>query len=93
MDGGVAELVAECRQDGDERGQGVGRGTAEYAGVQLGGERLDRHHDVDVAAQARRDRGVADGGVAGVGDDDGVGAQEIGVLGDERLEPAGALLL
>ena len=35
----------------------------------------------------------SDGGVAGVGDDDGVGAEEIGVVGDERLEPAGALLL
>ena len=57
------------------------------------GERLDGHDDVDVAAQAQGDRGMADRGVAGVGDDDGVGAQEIGVLGDERLEPAGALLL
>ena len=93
MDGGVAEFVAERRQNRDEGGEGVGRGTAENAGVQLGGERLDGHDDVDIAAQARGDRGVAHGGVAGVGDDDGVGAQKIGMLGDERLEPAGALLL
>ena len=35
----------------------------------------------------------SDGGVAGVCDEDGVGAQEVGVLRDERFEPAGALFL
>jgi hypothetical protein len=61
--------------------------------VQLRGERLNRHDDVDRAAQAHGDCWVADGSVAGVPDDDGVGAEEVGVLGDEGLEPAGALLL
>ena len=44
-------------------------------------------------AQRRGQGRQADREVAGVADDDRVGAQQVGVLGHERLEPAGALLL
>ena len=44
-------------------------------------------------AQAHGRGRDADGGVAGVADQDRVGAQQVGVLRDEVLEPAGALLL
>ena len=37
--------------------------------------------------------GLPDGRVAGVADQDRVGAQQVGVLGHEGLEAAGALLL
>ena len=45
------------------------------------------------AAQADGHRGTAHGRVAGVADEDRVRPQQIGVLGDERLQAAGALLL
>ena len=50
--GGVAARVAQRGQHRDQRGQRVGGGAAEHAGVHLGGERLDRDDDVDHAAQA-----------------------------------------
>ncbi len=39
----LSRRVASMR---NERGQRIGGGAAEHAGVQLGGERLHRDHDV-----------------------------------------------
>ena len=89
----LPSLVAQRGQDLDQRGQRVGRRAAEHPGVHLGGERLHPHHDVDHPAQAHGHRRVADGRVAGVADQDRVGAQQVGVAGHELLEPAGAHLL
>jgi Na+/melibiose symporter-like transporter len=61
--------------------------------VDLGGQRLHADDHVGQAAEADGDRRHADLGVAGVADQDGVGAQQVGVLGDEVLQAAGALLL
>ena len=52
-----------------------------------------RHDDVDHAAQAHRGRWMTDGRIAGVADQDCIGAQQVGVLRDEVLQPTGALLL
>ena len=48
----LPSLVAEGGQHRDQRGERVGGGAAEHAGVELGRERLDGDHDVDHAAQA-----------------------------------------
>ena len=92
-DRGVALVVTQRGQHRHQGGEGVGSGAAEHPGVDLRGARLDGHDHVDHAAQADGGRRVADGGVAGVADQDRVGAQQVGVGGDEGLEAAGALLL
>ena len=89
----VAVAVAQARQHRDESCERVRGSAAEHAGVHLGPECLDGHHHVDHAAQAHRDGGPADGRVAGVADQDRVGAEQVGVVGHECLEAAGALFL
>ncbi len=92
-DRGVAVRVAQRGEHGDQGGQCVGSRAAEHAGVQLGGQRLDADDDVDHPAEADGGCWTADGGVPGVADEDCVGPQQVGVLLDEGLEAAGALLL
>src|SRR5699024_9330709 len=71
----------------------VGGGPAVLAGVQgrLQGVHRDRH--LGTAAEHGRQGGYADGGVAGVGDEDGVGAEEFGFGGEQCLEPLAAAFL
>ena len=61
--------------------------------MQLRRECLDGDDDIDDSAQADRDAGTAHSGVAAVGDQNGVGAEKIGVRGNELLQPTRALLL
>jgi hypothetical protein len=61
--------------------------------VHEGLERAHRHRDVRYAAQRRGEGGDARGEVAGVGDDDRVGVQQVGAAGNEGLQAAGALFL
>ena len=72
---------------------GVGRRAAEHARVHRAAQRLERDVDARHAAQRGRERRDADREVARVDDEDRVGAQQLDVLGHERLQPAGALLL
>ncbi len=76
-----------------ERRQSVRGCASEHPGVKLGAERLDGHDHIHHPAQAHGRGRAAHGRVAGVADQDGVGAEELGVAGDELLESAGALLL
>ena len=93
LDGGVAGFVAERAQHGHECREGVRGRTAEHARVDLRGQRLDVHHDIDHSPQAHGDGGLTDTGVPGVAHEDGVRTEQLGVLGDEVLEPSGSLLL
>ena len=92
-DRGVALVVPKCCQHRDERGERIGCRAAEHPGVHFGLECLNRHHDVDHAAQAHRGRRVADGRVAGVADEDRIRTQQVCVLRHEVLQATGALLL
>ena len=93
LDGGVAGRVAQAGQHRDQGGERVRCGSAEHAGVQLRGQRLDRDDDVDHAAQADGRGRLPDGGVPGVAHQDGVRAEQVGVIDDEGLQTTGALLL
>ena len=93
VDGQVPALVPQRREHDPEGRQTVGCGTAEDPAVQLRRECLDGDDGVDDSPQAHRDARAAHGGVAGVGDQDGVGAEKIGVRGNELFQPTRALLL
>ncbi len=92
VDGRVAVLVAQAREDRDES-ERVGRGASEHAGVDLALERLDVHDDVRRAAQGDGQRREAELGVAGVLDEHRVGRERPGVCLDPPVEAARALLL
>ena len=68
-------------------------GAAEHARMHRARQRFHGDHDVGQAAQAGREAGRADREVACIAHEDGVGAQQVGVLRDEGFQPAGALLL
>lgn len=91
--GGTGLGIAQGRERLDERGEGVGGGAAEHAGVDLALEGL--HGDDDVRQPAQGDgRGTgADAGVARVADQECVGAELLGVPGDVLFEAPRALLL
>jgi hypothetical protein len=86
-------LVTERREQRDEPDDRVGRRPAEHARVHRARERIQPHVDARHPAQRRGERRHADREVARVDDEDGVGAEEVRVIRDERLEPAGPLLL
>ena len=93
VDGEVPAFVPQAREHDHERRQAVGSGTPEDPAVHLRPECLHGDDRIDDSAQAHRDAGASDRCVAGVGDQDDVGAQEISVLGNELLQPTRALLL
>ena len=74
----------------DEQGRRVEHGAAEHAGVDGVVQDLDLDGAVDQAAEAGGQRGDADLPVAGVGDDDHVGAQQFPVGFEEGAERRGA---
>jgi hypothetical protein len=91
--GGAGVRIAQRGQQLDQRGEGVGRRSAEHAGVDLTCQGAHGDDDVDHAAQRGGGGAQADGRVAGVADQQGVRGELLGVLGDVPLQAAGALLL
>ena len=83
----LPRVVVQAGDQPAQRDQRVGHQAAPHAGVDGVGERADLDVDADQAAQAGGERRHADVPVAGVGDDDDVGAELVLVLA--RAAPAG----
>jgi hypothetical protein len=90
VDGDAPVVVMECGEEAGEGGDGVGQGAAEEAAVDALLEGTEFDDAVDEAAEGGGEGGAADAPVGGVGDDDGVGAEARGVLGEEIGEVDGA---
>jgi len=93
VDGRVALRVVQGREHLDQRDHGIGRRPAEHPGVHRASERMEPDVHARHAAQGRCQGGNPDCEVAGVDDEDRVGAQQLDVLRHECLQPAGALFL
>ena len=89
----VAPLVAHGVEHADERSERVRCGAAEHARVHGALKRPYGHPDPGHPAQARGQGRHADRDVPRVADENRVGAKQVGVLHNERLETAGSLLL
>ena len=85
----VAIVVVERGEQAHESGDGVGGRATEHAGVHRVVEGLDPDDDANPAAERRRQGRRADGPVAGVGDDDGVGSEPVAVLLEDRAGSEG----
>lgn len=91
--GGAGLRVTQCRQGLDQGRQGVGRGSAEHAGVDLAPQAAEGDDDIDQTAQGDGRRADADGRVARVAHQESVRGELLGMLGDVLLQAAGALFL
>ncbi len=86
VDDGVAAVVTQRRQHLHERRERVRRGAAVHSRVQFPFQGLHVHHDVRDPPQTRGDRRLPHGDVAGVGDHDDVGGEQVGTVLHQLLE-------
>ena len=93
VDGDVAGVVVQRRDEPAEGDQRVGDEAAPHAGVDGVGERADLDVGADQAAQAGGEGGLADVPVAGVGDHDDVGGEPVLMGREQRRQGLGADLL
>jgi hypothetical protein len=92
LDGDVAFLVVEGREQPGQCHHGVGSGPAELSRMERVLEGAHRDHADDLAPEGGRQGGRAGPQVAHVADDEQVAGEQLGVGLDERLKVAVGLL-